>query len=112
MGKKKLPPSIQEWVDARKRHHLSHAHLQMARELGMNPKTLRKLDDHDQKRWKAPLPEFIERLYFKRFGTERPEAVMSIEERWRAQRAKREARKEAKRRALPGGEEGPPEEPQ
>jgi hypothetical protein len=39
---------MQAWIDARKRHHLSHAHVQMARELGMNPKKLGKLDNHDQ----------------------------------------------------------------
>ena len=99
MGKKTLPQNIQDWVVARKRHHLSHAHVQMARELGMNPKKLGKLDNHDQEAWKAPLPQFIEHLYFKRFGRERPEVVMSVEERARAQRAKKEARKEARRRA-------------
>jgi hypothetical protein len=33
-------------ADARRRFHLSH--VQMARELGMNPKKLGKLDNHDQ----------------------------------------------------------------
>jgi len=28
---------MQAWIDARKRHGLSHAEVQMARELGMNP---------------------------------------------------------------------------
>ena len=36
--KKQLPPKLSAWVTARKRHKLSHAHAQMARELGMNPK--------------------------------------------------------------------------
>jgi hypothetical protein len=35
---KKLSPQYQVWVDARRRFHLSHMHIQMARELGMNPK--------------------------------------------------------------------------
>jgi hypothetical protein len=34
----------------------------MARELGMNPKKLGKLDNHDQEPWKLPLPEFIRKL--------------------------------------------------
>jgi hypothetical protein len=97
MGKKKIPQNLQDWVEARKRHHLSHAHVQMARELGMNPNRLGKLDNHDQEPWKAPLPEFIEHLYFKRFGRERPGVVMSIEDRARAQHAKKQARKAAKR---------------
>ncbi len=98
MGKKKLPQNIQDWVEARKRHHLSHAHVQMARELGMNPRKIGKLDNHGQEPWKAPLPHFIEDLYWKRFSRERPEVVMSVEERARAHDAKSAARKEEKRR--------------
>ena len=33
--KEKTNRKMQAWIDARKRHHLSHAHVQMARELGM-----------------------------------------------------------------------------
>ena len=73
----------------------------MARELGMNPKKLGKLDNHDQEPWKLPLPAFIEHLYFKRFGTERPDFVRSIEERVRLDEQKKAARREAKR--LRGG---------
>lgn len=77
---KQLSPQYQVWVDARKRHKLSHAHIQMARELGMNPKKFGKLDNHRQEPWKAPLRIFIENLYFKRFGKEKPENVRSIEQ--------------------------------
>ena len=94
MAKKKhINDKLQIWIDARKRHRLSHAQVQMARELGMNPKRLGKKDNHTQEPWKMPLPEFIEHLYFKRFGRERPEVVMSI-----ADRAKREEKKKAARR--------------
>ena len=65
----------------------------------MNPKTLGKLDNQHQEPWKAPLPEFIAHLYSQRFGRERPDVVMSVEERARVKEAKRTARKEAKRRA-------------
>ncbi len=100
MAKRRLAQDLLDWIEARKRFHLSHAHVQMARELGMNPKKLGKLDNHHQAEpWKAPLPEFIEHLYDKRFGRERPEVVMSVEERARAKEAKRAARKEAKRRS-------------
>ena len=83
MSSGRLPERLQVWIDARKRHHLSHAHVQMARELGMNPKKLDKLDDQGQEPWKLPLPAFIEHLYFKRFGKRRPDVVVSIEERAR-----------------------------
>jgi hypothetical protein len=42
--------------------------VQMARELGMNPAKLGKIDNHQREPWKLPLPEFIEELYRKRFG--------------------------------------------
>jgi hypothetical protein len=108
MAKTKISQNLQDWIDARRRHRLSHAHVQMARELGMNPKKLGKLDNHDQESWKAPLPQFIEHLYVKRFGRERPEVVMSIEERARAQHAKKAARKDARRRAREEGGNRPP----
>lgn len=53
----------------------------MARELGLNPKKFGKLANHRQEPWKAPLPKFIEELYFKRFGKAQPDRVLSIEER-------------------------------
>ena len=47
-NQKRTPASLQPWIDARRRFHLSHEHVQMARELGMNPKKLGKLDNHHQ----------------------------------------------------------------
>ncbi len=96
MAKKQLSPKYQVWVDARNRFHLSHAHIQMARELGMNPKKLGHKANHQQEPWKAPLPEFIELLYLKRFGKKRPDDVRSIEqivEDKKRKRAERKARK-------------------
>jgi hypothetical protein len=52
----------------------------MARELGFNPKKLGSIANHDQERWKSPLPQFIEELYHERFGRNRPELVVTIEE--------------------------------
>ena len=92
----KADSKLQEWIDARKRHHLSHAHVQMARELGMNPRSLGSLDNHRQEPWKASLPEFIEHLYEKRFGRPRPEEVLSIEERAKRQAAKKAHKKTQK----------------
>jgi len=104
MAKKRLAQNLQDWIAARKRFHLSHAHIQMARELGMNPKKLGKLDNHHQEPWKAPLPVFIERLYLKRFGRARPEAALSIEEPSRVTEAKRAAQRKEKRRARAQGD--------
>lgn len=107
MGKNKPSQKLQGWIEARERFHLSHAHVQMARELGMNPRKLGKIDNHDQEPWKLALPQFIEHVYFKRFGKDRPEVVMSVEERARVQDAKKAARKEAKRLAAEGGVRAP-----
>ncbi|MBU0988192.1 MAG: hypothetical protein KKH68_13170 [Proteobacteria bacterium] len=93
---KQLSPKYQVWIDARKRHKLSHAHVQMARELGMNPKKLGKLDNHKQEPWKAPLPIFIADLYFKRFGKIRPENVRSIEQMVKDKKQKQLERKQKK----------------
>jgi len=45
-------------ITARKRHGLSHAHVQMARELGMNPKKLGKLDNDDRNASSDMTPSF------------------------------------------------------
>jgi len=92
----KLSPQLQAWVDARKRFHLSHAQVQMARELGMNPKKLGKAN-HRQEPWKIPLPQYIEELYLRRFKRERPENVRSIEQMVADKQQKRADRRERKR---------------
>jgi hypothetical protein len=95
-----IPPSMQPWIEARKRFRLSHAHVQMARELGLNPKKLGKLANHDQEPWKLTLQDFIVKLYMKHFGRERPETIRSIEEIAAAKQAKKQAKKAA-RPAIP-----------
>lgn len=78
MVKKKIPEKYQPWIEARKSYRLSHAHIQMARELGLNPKKFGGLANTKQEPWKLPLPEFIEELYFKHFKKSQPEHVRSI----------------------------------
>ena len=53
----------------------------MAREVGLNLRKLGKIANHRQEPWKAPLPQFIEDLYLKRVGRERPQVVTAAE-RW------------------------------
>jgi hypothetical protein len=88
-----IPANLQPWIDARRKFRLSHEHVQMARELGMNPKKLGKLNNHDQEPWKLPLPEFLAKIYYKRFGKATPDAVRSIEETAAAKQAKQMAKK-------------------
>jgi len=68
-----------KWIEAKKKFHLSDTHIQMARELGMNPRKFGSLANHKQEKWKAPLPDFIEELYFKRFKKEKPEVIKKLQ---------------------------------
>ena len=67
---------------SRKRSHLSDAYIQMARELGLNPKKLGSLANTKQEPWKLPLAEYIEDLYDRHFRKNRPENVVPSN-RWR-----------------------------
>jgi DNA-binding XRE family transcriptional regulator len=91
--KKKIPDKLKIWIDARKRFHLSHEQIQMARELGMNPKKFGKLENHKQEPWKAPLPDLIKSLYYKRFRKEHPDQVKSIERIFKNRNMKKEEKK-------------------
>jgi hypothetical protein len=94
MAKKQIiPQKYQIWVEVRRRYHLSDAQVQMARELGLNPHKFGKLANEKQEPWKKPLPEFIEEIYFKRFGKKRPDVVRSIEQMVQDQREKKAERK-------------------
>ncbi len=72
------PKNIMEWKKTKRKYHLSDVHIQMARELGMNPKKFGGLANHKQESWKVPLPEFIEDLYFKRFKKEKPDVTNDL----------------------------------
>lgn len=85
----RIPQKLVPWVEARRRFKLSDARVQMARELGLNPRKLGKLANYKQQPWKVPLPAYIERLYEKQFGRSRPERVRSIEELVRLRRKKK-----------------------
>src|SRR5271166_6046097 len=93
----RIPTKLKPWFEARRRFNLSHAHTQMAREMGMNPRKLGSLADGEQEPWKLPLPEFIVECYRKSFG--RSEHVRSLEEVVQAEdrrRKEKQARKAEK----------------
>ena len=92
--KKKIPEKYQRWIDARKRFRLSHAHIQMARELGLNPKKFASLANTKQESWKLPLPDFIEELYFKHFKKNQPDNMRSIEQIVKDYNKKKEERRD------------------
>lgn len=84
-----IPQKLRPWIEARQRYRLSHAQIQMARELGLNPRKLGGKANHDQASWKRPLPEYIEYLYQQRFHKAQLDDVRSIEQ----QAAQKRARK-------------------
>jgi len=67
-----------KWIEAKKKFGLSDMHIQMARELGMNPKKFGSLANNKQEKWKSPLPIFIEDIYFKRFKKEKPDVIKKL----------------------------------
>ena len=89
-----IPQKLRPWIEARKKYRLSHAQIQMARELGMNPKKFGGLANHRQEPWKVPLPQFIEDCYEKRYGKKQPDDIRTIEVKL-AEKAKRKQEKKA-----------------
>lgn len=87
---------LEKWMVAQKRHRLSDKQVQMARELGLNPDKLGKIDNHRQESWKAPLPQFIESIYFKRFKREEPETVKPLKQILKEMETKKKLQKEKK----------------
>ena len=87
---------LEKWMVAQKRHRLSDKQVQMARELGLNPDKLGKIDNHKQEPWKAPLPQFIEHIYFKRFKREEPETVKPLKQILKEMEFKKKLQKEKK----------------
>ena len=87
---------LEKWIVAQKRHRLSDKQVQMARELGLNPDKLGKIDNHKQEPWKTPLPQFIEHIYFKRFKREEPETVKPLKQIMKEMEVKKKLQKEKK----------------
>ena len=56
-----MSQNIEEWIEAKRKFKLSDKHIQMARELGLNPRKFGSLDNNKQEPWKAPLKDFIEK---------------------------------------------------
>jgi hypothetical protein len=91
-----IPNKLRPWIEARKKHRLSHAQIQMARELGLNPKKFGGMANHKKELWKSTLPDYIEHLYEKCFGKNMPDDIRSLEVR-DAEKRKRKAQNKADR---------------
>jgi len=91
-----IPQKLRPWIEARKKYKLSHAQIQMAREIGLNPKKFGSLANHKQEKWKAPLPDYIEHLYEKHFKKSLPDDIRSIEIKLKEQAKKIEIKRSEK----------------
>lgn len=56
------------WKEAKKRCRLNEADIQMAKELGMTPKSLIKNIPSKDQQWKAPVKVWVRDLYDEKFG--------------------------------------------
>ncbi len=95
-----IPQKLKPWIEVRKRYHLSHAQVQMAQELGMNPKKLGGMVNHKQEPWKMPLPQFIEHSYQRQFGKKMPDDLRSMEMKVAENRDRKEMKKKSNKVAL------------
>jgi len=73
MGKKKNDPM---WIEAKKRCRLNAATIQMAKEMGLNPKSLIKNIPNKKQQWKAPVQAWIQDMYEDKFGEERLKEII------------------------------------
>lgn len=65
MGK---PKTKATWAEAKKRCRLNQQDIQMAKELGMTPKSLIKNIPAPKEQWKAPVKVWVRDLYEDKFG--------------------------------------------
>jgi len=91
-----MAKNLEKWIVAQKKHRLSDKHVQMARELGLNPDKLGKIDNHKQESWKAPLNEFIEDIYLKQFKKSEPDSIRSIKQIQADDKRKKDEKKKKK----------------
>jgi hypothetical protein len=95
----KLSIKEREWVEARQRYGLTHAQVQMGRELGLLPRSLAKIEN---------VPGHLQDLYRQRFLREEPETVLSVEERAKEELREKALRKVNRAKAEPKAKEPPP----
>lgn len=106
--KARIPHKFLPWIAIRKQYSLTHAEVQMARELGLEPRRFPSYANIKDQPWKKPLKEFIAELYLKQTGKEQPETVYSMEDLAAQHVARRLAKKQAKLERL--ASEGPEDE--
>lgn len=61
-----------QWAKARQVWRLNMEDIQMAKQLGMSPKSLMKNNPSPSQRWKLQVKHWIRELHLKRFGHQHP----------------------------------------
>ncbi len=56
------------WLEAKRRCKLNDEEIQMAKEMGLNPKSLLKNIPNKNEQWKEPVKIWIRNMYVDRFG--------------------------------------------
>lgn len=98
MTKRRQASSEQAWATAKALCRLSARQVEMARALGMNPRTLPRLRPTSEQRWKLPVGAFIEACYRKRFDAPSGDDLA--------------ARRPSRRSSAESREQGPPAQQQ
>jgi len=98
MGMKETADQLQLWVKVKRQCALTDAHVQMARELGMNPKRLIESEITAQGLTQIPLCQRIEGLYLKRFKKPQPDFVVPLRQTLHDVRARERAEARERRR--------------
>ena len=86
MKKKRKSSKDDLWKTAKKNYRLKESHIYMAKALGLNPKKFGSYANHKQQPWKAPLPDYIEELYEKRFKKEVPAEILAKDKKVKSKR--------------------------
>ena len=66
--------SQQLWDEAKRKCKLGEEEIRMAKEMGLNPKSLIKNNPNKSEQWKAPVKEWIHDMYDKRQEKSRKKA--------------------------------------
>ena len=98
MGMKETADQLHLWVKVKRQCALTDAHVQMARELGMNPRRLIESESTTQGLTQTPLSRRIEDLYLKRFKKPLPDAVAPLRQLLHETRVRERAEAHERRR--------------
>jgi len=66
------------WQEAKRRCRLNEKDVRMAKELGLQPKSLIKNIPGASEQWKAPVNEWVRSIYQKKIGSRKPKAASSV----------------------------------